>query len=539
MPTSAATFAASKPAPKPGAADAVAAVVSAITGQPMNGTVGGKKGFQPGNTYGAKLHRNQKVGAAKAAHTAAHGAVRSHARAGTLATPAGRAAITASASAARQLQAARATHQRERQDGKNAAARDNRAAARAPATDRAQKTVAATSEMLVKSAHSKLEGLRRGAVAGDHDGDAIIDHVDRLARVTTAKELHEAAARAGIAYEGRRKQDAINGIKNHVYDAKLAADDARAAAAAKVRAAKTDEEEHAAGRQAAREESARQVAAHQVSTGRPSPSANPAPRPPLPRPFVPITPRPAEKSQEARGATPKAEPVRQAVPSPAAQLAAAAQAAGWSNRAEHDRLAAEYLDRHATTTPEAVLPVGRRDMEKVRSFDHGGTTFHFTDSPDGRQKAVAALRNLATNPVPEHISRHTRQVFLTTGQAQREHGKAGFEGYKIAGVANGRSVSIFGADYHDHTHGTLGHELSHNFARHLFGGRTTPTPESDFARAASSGEAPVSRYGASALNEDFATSFEAYYKNKGKFRQDHPERFAVIDRLVKDPNYGG
>ena len=550
-----------------GIASAVSAVVGAVTGEEgWNGTVGGKPGFQKGNKYGA--NRGKGVREAGKAHTVAKNAAlkafKAHARSKTdaqraVTQKAVAQAVRVSAKAHRELQAARAAQPAAR----NAARREARTTAKAtpaanpaqshgPASTSTSTTKASTatpkptagkmSDALANRAHVEIEKLKTFVGAGLRDNDQLLTDVDRLARGMNKAELFEAAKRAGIDHQAKTKKDLVDAIKNHVFDHKLA-----------TLKAKTD---------AAR-----------------------------PQPITPSTPRPASGPAQATGTKPqpastsKLTPVPQAkvttstAPNPAPVLAKAAQVAqrqeavtkarqalgqavtthqvaGARDRADdlraavaaagiksHDReglerIAEAHLRRHANRQATSVRPIGRDDAEKAHHIDHDGVRFHFTSSQAGLRKASSAFAQLAGGGehIPAHISRHTSDVFLTTHEAQRSHNLTGFG--RIKAAANGKQVAHYGTSYDDDGHANLAHEFSHNFAKHLYGS-TTPSATSDFERARRTGEAPANRYGGTSAKEDFATSFEAYYRNKNKFRQSHPERFAVVDRLVRDASYGG
>jgi len=223
-------------------APAAAAVAGAgAGGQVFNGTVNGKRGFQKGNQFGGKGHRNQHVAGLKKAHTAKAAIARRHAQKGTLLSSAGRAAIKDAAAAHRELQAARAEHQVNRQEARNAArrvgAKTPAPAPPAPEPARPTKTpvehrVAASAReagvALADHAAKKLGDLKAGAGAGTHDGDAIGTHVDRIARGATKEQLFAATKSIGIDHGGvTTKKALVDALKNKLYDHSVAAKAAR------------------------------------------------------------------------------------------------------------------------------------------------------------------------------------------------------------------------------------------------------------------------------------------------------------------------
>jgi hypothetical protein len=78
-----------------------------------------------------------------------------------------------------------------------------------------------------------------------------------------------------------------------------------------------------------------------------------------------------------------------------------------------------------------------------------------------------------------------------------------------------------------------------SLARVKYGGTSAPLPTSDFAKAAASGEAPPTAYAAKSSAEDFAESVYLYVVNKWKLRTTAPQRYRVIDRLMREDGYDG
>lgn len=234
---------------KPAKQGVVKTLVDAIVGDGGcgNGTVNGKKGFQPGNKCSGKENRNAEVAAARSAHTAASRAAKKHlSTARKTRTPLskeGRASIKAAAAAHRKLQDARTTHQAARKDARNAKRRETRAAAKAanpkppkapkadPKAEAKAKLKAANAKVLkermdrsaveaggMKSdrAAQHLKDLQAGSKAGAFDKDAVHGHVDRIARGAKKDELFAAAKAAGIEHDAKTKAALVEHLKGHI-----------------------------------------------------------------------------------------------------------------------------------------------------------------------------------------------------------------------------------------------------------------------------------------------------------------------------------
>jgi hypothetical protein len=84
---------------------------------------------------------------------------------------------------------------------------------------------------------------------------------------------------------------------------------------------------------------------------------------------------------------------------------------------------------------------------------------------------------------------------------------------------------------------TFAHEAGHNLATARYG-NTMPKPVSDFTIAAAKEKYPTA-YAAKSPAEDFADSVRLHTIDNAKFKAANPLRHAVIDRMLREPGYGG
>ena len=97
-------------------------------------------------------------------------------------------------------------------------------------------------------------------------------------------------------------------------------------------------------------------------------------------------------------------------------------------------------------------------------------------------------------------------------------------------------VTVFGG--RDADMGIIAHEVAHEFAVQKWGNPMPPS-DTDYYAAIRSGEPAVSQYGKKNDSEDFAEAVRMYVEDLEQLQMDYPKRYAVIDRLMKDPAYGG
>jgi hypothetical protein len=224
-----------------GIGSAIAGAVQAVTGgTPMNGTVNGKRGFQPGNTFGAnrKGKGATPAQAASGKHRSAQSVVRKHIKAGTLASKAGRQSVRDAAHASRNLQSARAEAVAARSADSKAsrAVASDRASAlpkpgeppvsapyKAPTgvakatQDRVASSMTEASKYKADHAARNLADLHDRAGKGDLKAMDVHQHVERIGRGATKDELFAAAKTAGVEHSATTKKALLDHLKNHAH----------------------------------------------------------------------------------------------------------------------------------------------------------------------------------------------------------------------------------------------------------------------------------------------------------------------------------
>jgi hypothetical protein len=582
------------------AGSAVANVAGALGGGGCgNGTHNGKRGFQAGNKC-AGGKRDSAVARASRSHQSARRAVTKHVKAGTLHSAEGRVAVRAAATAHRELQAARDAHKAGRGVAQKearavasgrASAIPAKGAAPTPAPAakptphptvkaRVEKSIKEASKAKADRATQHLKDLHTGARFGAFKPTEIHAHVERIARGATKDELFAAAKAAGVSTAGITTKKALaEYLKGHAHSLARPTPASPATMPTREFAAKVVQAAHAsptggvgdsktmishvkahldAADPAFRSMSeadfkAKLVEAHlgkHLELGRADlvesmhpgdVKASKTQHQNVDFHFVrhPAAAKEQSLSDHARGlktAKPQVEPTKPTEkPKAEAPKAPAEPHPGTAtgSRLEHlvhsagtdsgarKKAARQFVDEAASSKPLDQHVLGTDGPQQMHSVSHQGVAYYFPATPAGRQKAA---------------DKHHQRSKDVVGAIAKDH--PSLANARIVGAAKAGKVAIYGEKYGDKQHQHVAHEMSHNFARAIYGS-TSPAPGSDFHRAMTSGEKSVSAYGSTSPGEDFATSFQAYYADKSAFRRSHPARFAVVDRLVKDPHYGG
>jgi hypothetical protein len=160
--------------------------------------------------------------------------------------------------------------------------------------------------------------------------------------------------------------------------------------------------------------------------------------------------------------------------------------------------------------------------------------------PAAKNPMIRTLADRLTRPeMPERLRKVTREVVFSTQRNSgdtywaKQYNRPDLKATATGGhddvvVYNGEGIGI----------GLYSHEAGHNLANQIYRS-TLPAGSSDFQAAIDSGEKPPSSYAECSPAEDFAESVRMFYEEPVILKQIAPRRFAVIERLMAEPNYGG
>jgi hypothetical protein len=206
-----------------------------------------------------------------------------------------------------------------------------------------------------------------------------------------------------------------------------------------------------------------------------------------------------------------------------------------------------WIEAHRTATRKSYQGATMASPEDFYRVTWEGVEYWFPDNPapvaiTGASSAITRqIEQMATAPKhPRLLKAQTRRVVMSTQANQDDpywalrYSIPGFVSAATAGVQGTVTVYRGGAI----SPGSMAHEMAHNLATKKWG-QPTPSPASDYQAAIASGEPPVSSYASAAPAEDFAEAVQLFYEDPARIKAIAPMRYTVIERLLRDPGYGG
>lgn len=207
---------------------------------------------------------------------------------------------------------------------------------------------------------------------------------------------------------------------------------------------------------------------------------------------------------------------------------------------EGNKTALEDLAKHikqTASTPQLQMAHGMSRAEKMWSFEHRGIRFHGSGEIDANHPIVRTFAEFSPRDLPQELTKHTTDIFMTGQENDKdEYWRKKYKGFTTS-AATGGDGSIVIYNSRPLERDVIAHEMGHNLAKARYGS-LTPPPTSDYAKAMTKAPA-VSKYAENSPSEDFAEALRTYAKDPGTLKKMAPDRFAVVDRLIKDPSYHG
>lgn len=275
---------------------------------------------------------------------------------------------------------------------------------------------------------------------------------------------------------------------------------------------------------------------HEAS--KPAGGKKPKKNPGTKKPHAPKNPKPKDKEKPRKPAAKKPKPEEIDTRHPSAKLRDDVQAASATPHEER-RLIREYIDKHQKPAVEQKHH-GMTEPELMHSVEVGGLTVHYKATAGMDAPEVRQIRTILRNdPLPESLTKHTKNLYMSSQKNSQDeywakkHNIPGF----VSGATGGHGAVV---NYHGSTvpSGTLTHEMGHNLAVARYGA-SSPTPGSDYRNAMASGEEPTSGYARTNPAEDFAEAISMHFSYPREFARNHPNRAAVIRRILEDESYAG
>ena len=198
----------------------------------------------------------------------------------------------------------------------------------------------------------------------------------------------------------------------------------------------------------------------------------------------------------------------------------------------------------SSTEPISTRQHGMSDYEELKRSRFAGLDVYAEGFAADSTPVKSLVKMVEDGWFPDELNRHTESLIFSSqcnkDDAYWEEAYSTANFVSAATGGDGRVVVYNGGML---SHESMAHEMGHNLAKSRYG--TTQTSEgSDFWQVAQASTAPTD-YGTNSTAEDFAESVKLYVQYENQlggglsFKAEHPERYRIIDRLIKEQDYSG
>jgi hypothetical protein len=202
---------------------------------------------------------------------------------------------------------------------------------------------------------------------------------------------------------------------------------------------------------------------------------------------------------------------------------------------ERQAAIAQLVEQHATAAGTHTTH-GMTNPEEFRAIDYAGSRWFF--APGTEAKLAEGLDQLMINRqrLPDRLIESTREYWFCTQDNKLDpYWRQRYQNFQFSNATGGDgNVMVYRQG--SLMLRTISHEAGHNLATRLYG---TTKPAKDYQKAIDTGESPVSEYARNSPSEDFAEACRVYVMESWVLKKNHPERYAVIHKLMTDSTYGG
>ena len=179
---------------------------------------------------------------------------------------------------------------------------------------------------------------------------------------------------------------------------------------------------------------------------------------------------------------------------------------------------------------------GMAESATLRGVALGNQEIYFEDSVQARTFLLNLYQqHNGGKRVPPVLSDATRRVIFTSQDNKDDaYWRTVYASFTAAGATGGDgNIVVYGKN--NLTLDLYAHEMGHNLAARVYGS-IHPDQQSRYTAALQSGEVPVSEYARNSPSEDFAESVKSYVLDRANFAANHPQRYAVIDQIMRSGN---
>lgn len=200
--------------------------------------------------------------------------------------------------------------------------------------------------------------------------------------------------------------------------------------------------------------------------------------------------------------------------------------------------------------PSRVKTHGMAEAVEMVGTIIDGREIRWEDTVASERAVVNTLANLYIedllgNRLADRLWKANRAIYFTGGVNSRDAELTKEYGRKFVSAATGGDGDIVVYGNRAMSLSTLAHESAHNVATEIYGG-TNPGDlvllndkklwtlfKTEWQTVVEEGEEPVSEYAKTDLAEDFAEAFAYYTTRRRVMAENHPDRYALIERILR------
>lgn len=191
-----------------------------------------------------------------------------------------------------------------------------------------------------------------------------------------------------------------------------------------------------------------------------------------------------------------------------------------------NQITRDWIEQHMSPGTTLIVNPETSVEHDAHSLTIDGITVYFDSVTDAVVNDIREL--VAGDHIPSLLKEQVDAIQIIGENAPGNHNEIGTEHEGV--------ITVFADEPFDA--GEFAHEMAHALAEAKWGS-VIPPDGSAYRAAIDSGEPPVSAYGCTNAQEDFAEAVRLYVSDPDNLKSVAPRRYGVISQLMKHRSYRG